>query len=302
LEAARDAAGAHIHAVGVGRKRVEGKNTSTRCVRFHVLQKLPKAMITPRNRIPSSINGIPTDVVVSPRAVMLAAQACPAGAAAQRPLRGAIGISGPRTTGGTLACFVRLRSGAPGTFLLTCSHVVADTQTAVDDLIFQPALADDMASNSVAALKMFTDVLNAAEVDVDAAVAKLLDEVDFDPEICGLGRPQGAMAPALGLGVERKGKSTLAGSSAAVGRISEPDCDITIAVPGAGAVLYRDQFWIEPLSSGTAFSIGGDSGSLILQRGGTRAVGLLVGGDPGGSFSIATPIRRVLDRFEIDFV
>jgi hypothetical protein len=304
LEAAVDAAGAQIHAVGIGRKHVEGKKTSTRCVRFHVLQKLPRAMLARRHRIPSSIDGIPTDVVVTPRAVLLAAQACPAGAVEQRPLRGAIGISGPRTTAGTLACFIRLRNGAPGTFLLTCSHVLADGQATVGDPVVQPALADggSVAKNSVASLEMFTGVLSAAAVDVDAAVAKLLDGVAFDPEICGLGRPQGTKAPQQGLGVERKGKSTAAGSPSILGSISEPDCDISIAVPGGGTVLYQDQFRIEPLSPTGPFSVGGDSGSLILQSGSTRAVGMLVGGDPGGSFSVATPIQRVLDRFEVDLL
>jgi hypothetical protein len=215
----------------------------------------------------------------------------------------AIGISGPRTTGGTLTCFVRLRDGSPGTFLLTCSHVLADGQAAVGDPVIQPARIDNgkVATNSVASLKIFTDVLNADEVDVDAAVAKLFDEVAFDPEICGLGRPQGTRVPQQGLGVERKGKSTAPGSPSVLGSISEPDCDISIIVPGGGTVLYRDQFRIEPLSP-TGFSIGGDSGSLILLQGSPRAVGMLVGGDSGGSFSIATPIQRVLDRLEVDLL
>lgn len=303
LEDARAAAGRQIHAIGIGRKRVEGKNTSTRCVRVHVLQKLPDALVAPENRIPSEINGIPTDVVVSPRAFLLAG-ACVARTVPQRPLRGGIGISGPRTTAGTLGCFVRLRNGDPGAFLLTCSHVLADAAATRADRVVQPALADGgtLAGHAVAELDRWTSVLGESEIEVDAALALLLDQASFEPEICGLPRPQGTRAPEIGLGVQRRGRSTLAAGPAVKGRISDRDLDVSVAVPGGGAIVYQDHFLVKPIQSGTAFSESGDSGSLILERNGPRAVGLLVAGDPGGSYAVATPIRRVLDRFKVDLV
>lgn len=243
-------AGQQIHAIGIGRKRVEGKTTSTRCVRVHVLQKLPDALVALEDRIPAEIDGIPTDVVVSPRAFLLAG-ACVPRTVPQRPLRGGIGISGPRTTAGTLGGFVRLRNGDPRVFLLTCSHVLADAAAATGDPVVQPALADDgtLADHTVAELDLRTSVLGEPEVEVDAALAVLLDQDDFEPEICGLPRPQGTRAPVIGLGVERRGRSTPATGSAARGRISDRDCDVNIAVPGGGTVLYRDQFCVEPGSA-----------------------------------------------------
>jgi hypothetical protein len=269
---------------------------------MHVLQKLPDELVAPEDRIPPEIDGIPTDVVVSPRAFLLAGSPCVPRNVPQRPLRGGIGISGPRTTAGTLGCFVRLRNGDPRAFLLTCSHVLADAAATIGDRVVQPALADGgtLAGHAVAELSVHTSVLGEPEVEVDAALAVLLDQAGFEPEICGLVRPQGTRAPAIGLGVERRGRSTPAGGPVARGRISDRDLDVSVAVPGGGTILYQDHFRVEPLQSGTSFSVGGDSGSLILERNGPRAVGLLVGGDPGGSYSIATPIRRVLDRFEVD--
>jgi hypothetical protein len=297
-----DASGAHIHGIGIGRKRVAGKRTSTRCVRVHVLQKLTLAAIPTASRIPAEIDGVPTDVVVSPHAFLLAT-ACGAAAERQRPLRPGMGLSGPRTTAGTIGCFVKDRDGDQRTFLLSCSHVLADSNAVVGDPVFQPALGDGGgAADSFGTLERWTPVLTEAEVDVDAAVATLADDEEFELEVCSLVRPQGTTAPQLMLSVCKRGRSSTPVAPIQKGFITDRDLNIRVAVPGGGNALYTNQFRIKPSDPNEPFSHGGDSGALILEVGGTRAVGLLFAGDPGGSYSLATPIKRVLDRLGVDLI
>jgi hypothetical protein len=293
---------AHVHGVGIGRKQVEGKRTSVRCVRVHVLQKLAASAVPEIDRVPDEIDGIPTDVVVSPHAFLLAT-ACGTVSQPQRPLRPGVGLSGPRTTAGTLGCFVTDRGGDPRSFLLTCSHVLADTSSVVGEAVFQPALGDGGAAGDIiATLERFTPVLTVQEVDVDGAVAVLEANQDFDATICSLVQPQGTTAPQLMLSVVKRGRSSTPASPTQEGFISDRDLDVRVAVPGGGMISYIDQFRVEPSDPNAKFSQGGDSGSLIIEAGGTRAVGLLFAGDPGGSYSLATPIKRVLDRLQVDLV
>jgi hypothetical protein len=291
-----------VHAIGIGRKHVEGKRTAARCVRVHVLQKLAASIVPESHRIPEEIDGIPTDVVVSPHAFLLAA-ACGTASQPQRPLRPGVSLSGPRTTAGTLGCFVTDRGGDPRTFLLTCSHVLADSASAVGESVFQPALGDGgTAGGVIATLERWTPVLTAQELEVDGAVAALEADQDFDATICSLVQPQGTTVPQLMLSVVKRGRASTPVSPTQEGFISDRDLDVRVAVPGGGMISYLDQFRVEPSDPAARFSQGGDSGSLIIEAGGSRAIGLLFGGDPGGSYSLATPIKRVLDRLKVDLV
>src|SRR3954452_9878830 len=65
VEAAVAAAGQNVHAVGIGRKIVDGEPTGDMVVRLYVVQKLAPSLIPPRDRLPESIDGIATDVIES---------------------------------------------------------------------------------------------------------------------------------------------------------------------------------------------------------------------------------------------
>ena len=58
----------NVHAVGLGRKFVEGKAVGDLCVRLYVRQKLAESLLAPIDLLPKTINGIPTDVVEAPPA------------------------------------------------------------------------------------------------------------------------------------------------------------------------------------------------------------------------------------------
>jgi steroid 5-alpha reductase family enzyme len=58
------AAATNVHAVGVGRKVVNGRPTRTWAVRLHVAQKLPESLLGGDARLPNMVDGLPTDVGV----------------------------------------------------------------------------------------------------------------------------------------------------------------------------------------------------------------------------------------------
>jgi hypothetical protein len=72
VEAAIAAAGRNVHAVGIGRKVVDGKPTKDMAIRLYVVQKLAPSLLPPRDRLPESIDGIPTDVIESSPAFLAA--------------------------------------------------------------------------------------------------------------------------------------------------------------------------------------------------------------------------------------
>lgn len=287
-------AGAQVHAVGIGLKVVAGGQTAERCVRLHVLRKIVATQLSPPNLLPSEIDGIPTDVVETPRAVL---QAFPCGSKEipHAVLRPGLSISGPRTTPGTLGCLVR-RDG--GIHVLSCSHVLADSSSQPKDSVFHPGLADVLsgAARRVAELVSWNTIVRGTRVDFDAAIARVVHGETADADVCSLSKPDTVVAPGQLSAVCKRGRSSTAARPVQQGYIDEHDLDLSVAVPG-GSILYVDQFKAVPFAGHGRFSDYGDSGSLIVMRDAPNsAVGLLVGGDPGGTYSFATPLSRVLKR------
>jgi hypothetical protein len=55
-------AGRNVHAVGIGKKISRGSETSEKCVRIYVVQKLPLSLLSPRDVIPETIDGVLTGI------------------------------------------------------------------------------------------------------------------------------------------------------------------------------------------------------------------------------------------------
>ena len=157
-----NAAGVSVHAVGVGRKMTNGSATNEMCVRFYIVQKLAKSLIPPRDLLPESVDGIPTDVIESPpafiqarkkpavriRAVAAAAtEAKTEGRRSRlRPMSAGFSVAHRNVTAGTIGYFCRsTRQGDPPgmVFILSNNHVLADVNVgALGDDVYQPAPAD----------------------------------------------------------------------------------------------------------------------------------------------------------------
>lgn len=227
-----------------------------------------------------------------------------------RPLRIGSSISDVQAglvSAGTLGCFVARRQSPHYIGMLTNNHVIAnENRNALGTHVVQPGTLDEDArpENLVGELGKFARLRRNATNEVDAAVADIYDDVDYDPRQLGnLGTltEQGTVVdmPAGGT-VHKVGRT----SGQTKGRITAFDVDNVRIEYDMGVLRFDNQIEIE----GTAnrpFSDSGDSGSLIVDDA-LRAIGLLfAGGDEGGSngkgLTYANPIETVLDQLEVEF-
>jgi len=89
------------------------------------------------------------------------------------------------------------------------------------------------------------------------------------------------------------------------GRVTAFELDNLVVGFDIGDLVFNNQIEIEGTGT-SAFSDGGDSGSLIVNRG-RKAVGLLfAGSDQGGSndqgLTFANPLRAVLDALQVELM
>jgi hypothetical protein len=122
---------------------------------------------------------------------------------------------------------------------------------------------------------------------VDAAVARPLNQADILDEILQIGTVAGTVGASLGMAVRKSGRTTGLTS----GQITVLDATITVSY-GDKTANFEGQLVAGPMSQP------GDSGSLLVEAGGLRAVGLLFAGSEQAT--IFNPIREVLDCLEVD--
>ena len=267
----------NVVGVGVARKRVGKKDQPRLCVTFYVRKKLPLSQCLKRQRLPRLIKGVPTDVIESgtPRL-------------AARPGSLIVVPEDTMDNAGTLGAVVKDEGGAR--YLISNNHVLANVN---QNPIGHPILGIDMQTR-IATLSAFVSLDLNGPNEVDAALAQLDDPVAVGTS---LRRPAGPladdtlMAAGLGKQVCKRG----AGSGFTTGTVQSPLASKRIEDDQGDSLLIIDAIVIEDL--GTAFSVGGDSGSLIVDQQQKRAVGLLIGRTDASEtgFSIACPIDKTLE-------
>lgn len=297
-----------VHAVGVGKKITAGNKTRYWCVRLYVTQKLPLGMLGEGVVLPKHLDGIPTDVVACNPAFLHAGEVCPANRlAVVRPLAPGVSISHFGVTTGTLGAFCRsTRTGdsADAFFVLSNNHVLADLNRAlIGDKVMQPASDVGLLERDVIGrLDRFEGILDAPQLNlVDAAAARVEVEMPAENVICGIGKIQGTTEAKDAMPVSKYGATT--------GKTSGQIDDL--GVKGAvgydiqnpeDVFIFEDQIRIVPKDSATAFSKGGDSGSLVVDDSTKAAIGLLFAGPLSGDYSLANPISAVLHKLELELL
>jgi hypothetical protein len=305
-----------VHGVGIGRKWVAGRPTEEACVRLHVLRKVPAREVPRALAVPAAVDGVPTDVVVSPLArASVRERRVPAPLAApctrerrgvRRPLVAGISVAHVAVTAGTIAAFVRsTRSGddPSAVHLLSNHHVLAGgPRPRAGDDVRQPGPYDGGTdAHHVADLHRFVPVRTGgrARNRVDAAIARLRDGVGFRPEICSIGRVRGVAPASEGLFVRKHGRTT----GLTEGVVTDVAYDAIVAMDeeeGEVEARFTDQVRVASQGDGP-IGLGGDSGSLLVTREtGARAVGLYFAGPEDGSYGVANPIDAVLAALEVE--
>ena len=219
-----------------------------------------------------------------------------------RPLIAGASVGHVAITAGTLGAFVTTAGGELA--ILSNNHVLADENRAeIGDAVIQPADLDDGTDpdDVVARLTEYVPIAPGAINRVDAAVATLVDGLDVDP-VGTLGTlDDGIVAPQDADRVEKLGRTT----GRTTGRVSAFNVrSVIVEYDVSSTVRFDGQIEIQT-EDGDEFSLGGDSGSLIVSAGDRVPVGLLFagsdqGGLDGGPVTYANPIDEVLAALNVD--
>jgi Peptidase family S64 len=199
-----------------------------------------------------------------------------------RPLQIGSSIGHYAVTAGTLGCFVT-HAKIKGVGVLSNNHVLANENDAKrGDAIVQPGRLDGgkRPRDKVASLAIFQRLRTGAHNRLDAAIAAVNRNLDFDPEtVEDFGRVK-AYDPAPvepGLKVVKLGRTT----GFTRGEVTAIEVDDVIVNYDSGDFTFDGQFEIESEQEGP-FSLGGDSGSLIMDAEGHARGLLFAGSDVGG--------------------
>jgi hypothetical protein len=310
LEESRDRLWSHAHVVatGLGYKVTRGVKTDSLALVCSVDEKLPMHRLRPRDRVPSALAGIPTDVVATGpiRAFLSRTER-------QRPAPGGVSIGHRMVTAGSLGCLVRRGQQV---LILSNNHVLANSNEAGrGDAILQPGPHDGgrFPDDHIADLDDFVPItfldspsecrfargviallnagcrllrsatryriVNARARDnlVDAAIARPLEPALIRGEILEIGTPAGLGRGQLGLAVKKSGRTT----GLTTGQITQVDVSVDVQYGPGRLARFTDQLMAGPMSQG------GDSGSAVLDNS-NRLVGLLFAGSEN-----STIINRV---------
>ena len=304
----------NVEGFGIANKITDGEDTEELGITVFVSQKLPKELLQKEEVVPASIGNHPTDVIDTQGEIMalpeLAARP-PALTRSElatqpsliertqdatiellrervRPVEGGYSVGHYQITAGTYATAVRDAQPFPGVplryYVLSNNHVLANSNNArIGDPILQPGPFDGgtLPQDTIARLSRWVTIQFGPTSTnyVDAAIAEGQFHV-LDREIYWIGYVRGAIAPAVGLMVQKTGRTT----NHTTGRITAINATVNVNYGGGQVARFVNQIVT------TNMSAGGDSGSLLLDLE-NRAVGLLFAGS--SAVTIHNDIRYV---------
>lgn len=303
---------ANVVATGIGYKVTAGQKSPTLSIICSVTEKPPASRLAERDKVPPSMDGIPTDIALTGP---LRAQATRTDR--HRPAPGGVSVGHRDITAGTLGCLVK-KNGV--IHILSNNHVLANANKAeIGDPILQPGRADngsyptdhianlaDFIPISISGIPggctigrgvaaVFNGAANAIGVStrlqaihqpaadnlVDCAIARPLNDQDVSNEILEIGTIQGQVSGELGMAIKKSGRTT----GLTTGEIQQIDVTANIQFGPGQIATFTDQ-----LMAG-AMSQGGDSGSAVLDND-NRLLGLLFAGS-----DTTTIINRIENVF-----
>lgn len=315
-----------VHHVTVGLKVRNRIPSHELCIRVYVREKKPDAALSPAERIPRHIDGVPTDVNV------VSGFRFHADTRRVRPLKGGILISndviGPNEAGtsgvmeeGTFGCTATLlRDQSP--VLLSNWHVLMGNGARVGEPIYQPSplwmpnypvdqlpkrrIPDDDVIAYITDYKI-TERIDAAIARLDVSSCCRCCGLDFRDEILGLsedGRPAtntiAGLRPAVsGHTVFKVGVTT----GRTEGRILEIESpELPPGRANGQTLIFSGQITIVTDDTEVPFSDHGDSGAVVIDED-NYVIGLLFGGngqEPPDHETYANHMGEVITALGID--
>ena len=271
----------------ISEKIRKGSLTGEPCIRVYVEKKVDPAAIEPGSAIPPVIDGIPTDVVETGAISFLAVNE----GDFRRPVPCGIGIAaatpGVREVGTLGARCVVENSWA----ILSNNHVLAlNDRLPVGTHIVQPGVGADP-TKAIAVLHRVIPLSTTSENVVDAGVALTGVQYASGQFVSSFTLNPSPVTPFQGQAVRKDGYMT----GTTRGQIVAVNVRIPIRAADGRSFFFVDQLEIQ--GTGSQFSAGGDSGSLVVEEGSFRPVALLFAGN--GTFTFATPIQTVMQALGI---
>ena len=301
----------NVEGIGFGLKVTEKKVTNTACIIFYVTRKVAKDKLEIKARIPSTFEGIPTDVSVGNfRAFALNERKN-----RLRPAKPGCSIAHYNVTAGTFGLLVKDRD-TEQKLILSNNHILADDNNGiVGDPILQPGPADggSFLDDAIATLYRYiplkfeymhgtrhgTVSVSTGKNIADCALAKPLDDNYVNEKIIDIGGHDGVARPEVGMKVHKVGRTT---GHTIEGTIKDVNALIPVGYGPDGVAAFKHAIVIEsPIDEEgnyIDFCAGGDSGSAILNEDNKLVCLLFAGNDYGGT--IANNMKTVLDCLNVD--
>lgn len=284
-----------VHAVSIGYKKVDGMISDQLAIVIHSVKKKEEEEITNSQKIPTELEGVPTDIVESPPFHILpivtnyndSLSSAVDENKKYRPVPGGVEIYTPRDTYDSGICTLGMFAHSTKTgdspddvYLLTNAHclIVPDQQVRQPQ---SPDVQDTIAYS--------TRIVNSERVD--GGIAKMTNIHMASPyDILNIGAPTGTYditMDDIGDAVTKTGRTT--GTTEGI-----------IAYVDVALIDIKHQIIID---SDIPFAAPGDSGSVVLLMSGEHrhnVVGLLWGGVL--NYAIMSPIQAVMQDLEIDLI
>ncbi len=314
----------NVVGVGIGYKEVGGRKTEQLSLVVLVEKKVPAAELAPKDLVERELDGVVTDVKEVGKIVAHKART-----ERWRPAPPGVSIGHYAITAGTFGAVVADATTGER-LILSNNHVLANCNDArTGDAILQPGPADGgrapqdrigellrfvpiafeggeggnggcrIAGAVTALLNLLAGLVGsshrvfAAQAgvsnQVDAAVARPVSLDAISEDILDLGRVNGAGEPALGMAVTKSGRTT----AVTTGVVEVVDATTQVSYGGGRTATFVGQVLTGNMSSP------GDSGSLLVEAGTNRAVGLLFAGSD--TVTVYNPISAVMAQLSIRF-
>lgn len=283
-----------VTGVGTGYKIKDGKETDELAIVVYVAKKIfDDKLIEQKDKIPSEIDGIKTDVLEGifkflTHEVEYGEAFVDTGR--YDPLIGGISIGSRRVVSGTISTgtlgIVILDRNTNRKYILSNWHVLYRNGAGSNgDIIAQPSLADGgtSANNNVG-----TNVRAVINDLVDCAIATTQSRNSTENSIRGIGTINGYDSAVINRMVQKRGRTT---ELTRGGQIV--DLNFSVSVDGR---IFNNQIRI---TSASRFSGSGDSGSVIVDQSTTFVVGLLFAGNAAGTLTVANHINRVFGALNV---
>jgi hypothetical protein len=313
----------NVVGMGVGYKETKGVKTDRMALVVMVTKKVSVEELKSGDVIPADIEGVITDVIEVGEIVALQTRTD-----RWRPAPGGVSIGHYKITAGTLGVLVR-DVETDEILILSNNHVMANSNDATQgDPILQPGPYDGgtVAGDTIANLERFVPIQFESEPppipcpvskaaagignffarlvgskhrllsvviqqanQVDAALAKPVSSDVVKNEILEIGSVMGDTEAALGMEVKKSGRTT----GLTTGTVQLLDASVQVGYGAGKIALFTNQILT------TNMSQGGDSGSLLVDGEGNKAVGLLFAGSD--QVTIHNPIGFVKDALKVRF-